>query len=148
MLGSVSISAYQWPLDGINICQMIVYAIWQLSCVHFYIQLLQKRITIQINFWRNTFLQRKSTYICGFLTSSILINQVNNYIKGVILRIACFDFYCPLFTFLDFWHILTALKTACNYLKIACLYLVFPNIPPKHFKCQIIVLRAEAQNIR
>ena len=28
--------------------------------------------------------------MCGFLTSSILIDEANNY-RGVILRIACFD---------------------------------------------------------
>ena len=38
MLGSVSVSAYHWPLDGINICQMTVYAFWQVHVYIFYIQ--------------------------------------------------------------------------------------------------------------
>ena len=42
------------------------------------------------------------------LTSSILIDEVNNY-TGVILRIACFDLNCPLFTCLDFWHWLSSI---------------------------------------
>ena len=46
--------------------------------------------------------------MCGFLTSSILIDEVNNY-TGVILRIACFDLNCPLFTYLDFWHRLSSI---------------------------------------
>ena len=75
----------------------------------FYIQLFQKRIKIQINIWRNTFYkERVHVYICGFLTSSILIDEVNNY-TGVILTIACFDLNCPLFTCLDFWHRLSSI---------------------------------------
>ena len=75
----------------------------------FYIQLCQKRIKIQINICRNTFYkERVHVYMCGFLTSSILINEVSNY-TGVILRIACFDLNCPLFTYLDFWHRLSSI---------------------------------------
>ena len=51
--------------------------------------------------------------MCGFLTSSILIDEVNNY-TGVILRIACFDLNCPLFTCLDFWHRLSSIKAFAN----------------------------------
>ena len=47
--------------------------------------------------------------MCGFLTSSILIDEVSNY-TGVILRIACFDLNCPLFTCLDFWHRLSSIE--------------------------------------
>ena len=47
--------------------------------------------------------------MCGFLTSSILIDEVSNY-TGVILRIACFDLNCPLFTCLDFWHRLSSIS--------------------------------------
>ena len=109
MLGSVSVSAYHWPLDGINICQMTVYAFWHLSCVHFLRQLFQKRIKIQINIWRNTFYkERVHVYMCGFLTCSILIDEVSNY-TGVILRITCFDLNCPLFTCLGFWHRLSSI---------------------------------------
>ena len=46
--------------------------------------------------------------MCGFLTSSILIDEVNNY-TGVILTIACFDLSCPLFTCLGFWHRLSSI---------------------------------------
>ena len=46
--------------------------------------------------------------MCGFLTSSVLIDEVNNY-TGVILRIACFDLNCPIFTWLDFWHRLSSI---------------------------------------
>ena len=46
--------------------------------------------------------------MCGFLTSSILIDEVSNY-TGVILRIACFDLNCPLFTCLNFWHRLSSI---------------------------------------
>ena len=76
----------------------------------FYIELFQKRIKIQINIWRNTFYkERVHVYMCGFLTSSILIDEVNNYTR-VILRIACFDLNCPLFTCLDFWHRLSSIQ--------------------------------------
>ena len=76
----------------------------------FYIQLFQKRIKIQINICRNTFYkERVHVYMCGFLTSSILIDEVSNY-TGVILRIACFDLNCPLFTYLDFWHRLSSIS--------------------------------------
>ena len=51
--------------------------------------------------------------MCGFLTSSILIDEVNNY-TGVIFRIACFDLNCPLFTCLDFWHRLSSIVTFQN----------------------------------
>ena len=75
----------------------------------FYIELFQKRIKIQINIWRNTFYkERVHVYMCGFLTSSILIDELNNYTR-VILRIACFDLNCPLFTCLDFWHRLSSI---------------------------------------
>ena len=75
----------------------------------FYIQLFQKRIKIQINIWRNTFYkERVHVYMYGFLTSSILIDEGNNY-TGVILRIARFDLNCPLFTCLDFWHRLSSI---------------------------------------
>ena len=47
--------------------------------------------------------------MCGFLTSSILIVEVNNY-TGVSFRIACFDLNCPLFTCLDFWHRLSSIE--------------------------------------
>ena len=47
-------------------------------------------------------------YMCGFLISSILIDDVSNY-TGVILRIACFDLNCPFFTCLDFWHRLSSI---------------------------------------
>ena len=78
----------------------------------FYIQLFQKRIKIQINICRNTFYkERVHVYMCGFLTSSILIDEVSNY-TGVILRIACFDLNCPLFTYLDFWHRLSSIVLA------------------------------------
>ena len=64
----------------------------------FYIQLFQKRMKIQINVCRNAFYKESvHVYMCGFLTSSILIDEVNNY-TGVILIIACFDLNCPLFT--------------------------------------------------
>ena len=77
---------------------------------NFYIQLFQKRIKIQINIWRNTFYkERVHVYMYGFLTSSILIDEVNNY-TGVILRIARFDLNCPLFTCLDFWHRLSSIE--------------------------------------
>ena len=48
----------------------------------------------------------------GFLTSSIFIDEVNNY-TGVILRIVCFDLNCPLFTCLDFWHRLSSIVFFC-----------------------------------
>ena len=38
--------------------------------------------------------------MCGFLTSSILSDEVNNY-TGVILRIACFDLNCPLLIYMS-----------------------------------------------
>ena len=109
MLGCVSVSAYHWSLDGINICQMTIYAVWQLSCVHFLHPTISEKNKIQINIWRNTFYkERIHVYRCGFLTSIILIDEVNNY-TGVILRIACFDLNCPLFTCLDFWHRLSSI---------------------------------------
>ena len=81
----------------------------------FYIQLFQKRIKIQINIWRNTFYkERVHVYICEFLTSSILIDEVNNY-TGVILTIACFDLNCPLFTCLDFWHRLSSISFKVSF---------------------------------
>ena len=46
--------------------------------------------------------ERGHVYMCGVLTSSILIDEVNNY-TSVILRIAFFDLNCPFFTYLDFW---------------------------------------------
>ena len=76
----------------------------------FYIEPFKKRIKIQINIWRNAFYkERVHVYMCGFLTSSILIDEANNY-TGVILRIACFDLNCPLFTCLDFWHRLSSIQ--------------------------------------
>ena len=76
---------------------------------NFYIQLFQKRIKIQINICRNTFYkERVHVYRCGFLTSSILIDEVNDY-TGVILRITYFELNCPLFTCLDFWHRLSSI---------------------------------------
>ena len=93
---------------------MTVYAFWQLSCVHFLHRTISKRIKIQINIWRNTFYkERLHVYMCGFLTSSILIDEVNNY-TGVILRIACFDLKCPLFTCLDFWHRLSSIPISLH----------------------------------
>ena len=54
--------------------------------------------------------------MCGFLTSSILlIDEVDNY-TGVILRTACFDLNCPLFTCLDFWHRLSSIKLSLGNL--------------------------------
>ena len=83
----------------------------------FYIQLFQKKIKIQINFWRNTFYkERVHVYMCGFLTSSILIDEVNNY-TGMLLRIACFDLNCPLFTCLDFWHRLSSISVDIKILS-------------------------------
>ena len=81
----------------------------------FYIQLLQKRINIQINIWRNTFnKERVHVYRCGFLTSCILIDEVNNY-TGVILSIACFDLNHAIFTCLDFWHRLSSIERYLPY---------------------------------
>ena len=78
----------------------------------FYIQLFQERINIQIKILRNTFYkERVHVYMYRFLTSNILIDEVNNYI-GVILRIACFDLNCPLFTCLDFRHRLSSILGA------------------------------------
>ena len=71
----------------------------------FYIQLFQKRINIQINIWRNIFYK-----VCGFLTSSNLIDENNNF-TSVIFRIECFDLNYPLFTCLDFWHRLSSIFT-------------------------------------
>ena len=69
----------------------------------------KKKKKIQINIWRNTFYkERVHVYMYGFLTSSIFIDEVNNY-TGVILRIVCFDLNCPLFTCLDFWHRLSSI---------------------------------------
>ena len=60
--------------------------------------------------------------MCGFLTSSILIDEVNNY-TGVILRIACFDLNCPLFTCLDFWHRLSSIDKSFHWIFSAlCRY--------------------------
>ena len=56
--------------------------------------------------------------MCGFLTSSILIDEVNNY-TGVILRIACFDLNCPLFTCLDFWHRLSSIYYSILFPHVA-----------------------------
>ena len=100
----------------------------------FYIQLFQKIIKIQINIWRNTFYkERVHVYMCGFLTSSILIDEVNNY-TGVILRIACFDLNCPLFTCLDFWHRLSSIPVR-----------LFSKFLQKHF-FYVIVFIANWQN--
>ena len=65
--------------------------------------------------------------MCGFLTSSILIDEVNNY-TGVILRIACFDLHCPLFTCLDFWHRLSSIETGFNWIS--------PSINSKVLTCE------------
>ena len=57
--------------------------------------------------------------MCGFLTSYILIDEVNNY-TGVILRNACFDLNCPLFTCLDFWHRLNSIDEGLSELLKRC----------------------------
>ena len=62
MLGAASVLAYQWPLDGINICQMTVYAFWQLSCVHFlHPTISEKNKNTNFKHLKKYILQRKST---------------------------------------------------------------------------------------
>ena len=68
--------------------------------------------------------------MCGFLTSSILIDEVSNY-TGVILRIARFDMNCPLFTCLDFWHRLSSIQTEAHLVEgkeNCCVYLFLAEV--------------------
>ena len=76
--------------------------------------------------------------MCGFLISSILIDEVSNY-TGVILRIACFDLNCPLFTCLNFWHRLSSILMSqigrdCGYLftLLQCIskQIIYKDIKP------------------
>ena len=116
----------------------------------FYIQLFQKRIKIQINIWRNTFYkERVHVYICGFLTSSILIDEVNNY-TGVILTIACFDLNCPLFTCLDFWHRLSSIQMDLKSDVIpqlgrsfCCPIIGYKSSVPQNKWCQLYLMLSE-----
>ena len=61
MLGFVSVSAYHWPLDGINTCQVTVYAFWQLSCVHFLHPTISEKNKNTNKRLKKYILQRKST---------------------------------------------------------------------------------------
>ena len=65
--------------------------------------------------------------MCGFLTSSILIDEVNNY-TGVILRIAYFNLNCPLFTCLDFWHRLSSIVLVVELVLLIVIAVVVPVV--------------------
>ena len=74
--------------------------------------------------------------MCGFLTSSILIDEVNNY-TGVILRIACFDLNCPLFTCLDLWHRLSSIQNQSDRLIVYFLRVSNTKISEDNSECLI-----------
>ena len=96
---------------------------------------------IQINIWRNKFYrERVNVYMCRFLTYSILIDEVNNY-TGVILRTACFDLNCPLFTCLDFWHRLSSIvmltwKSIIRYILVFIQWITYKYCKSWKFVCE------------